>query len=136
MKPTSLLRRSRDQISSKFAKPVSITLKGRGCPFGTVPIRRINKEDLIREKFTSKMNSFEDSTLGDHVSLFFLNSEENFLNHSKITRSTDTVIKRIALVGCLRYSLYLENEYGNNLHAYTMNMCDQTVFTMENLIPI
>lgn len=68
MKPTSLDRGTRDQVSSKFTKPISIGLKDGGCPVGTVPIRRITKEDLIRERFASKMTSLEDSTLGTHVS--------------------------------------------------------------------
>ncbi|KAF7151940.1 hypothetical protein RHSIM_Rhsim02G0167100 [Rhododendron simsii] len=78
MKPTSLLRTSsRDQVSSKFAKPASITLKGGGCPVGTVPIRRITKEDLIREKIASKIKSVEYSTLGDHFAVVRIRANSN-----------------------------------------------------------
>ncbi|THF99297.1 hypothetical protein TEA_008288 [Camellia sinensis var. sinensis] len=64
MKPTSLPKRSRDQVSSNVSKPLHIGLKGRGCPVGTVPIRRTTKEDLIREKLASKIMTPADDTGG------------------------------------------------------------------------
>ncbi|KAI8568719.1 hypothetical protein RHMOL_Rhmol02G0222500 [Rhododendron molle] len=67
MRPTSFPRRAKDQVSPKFAEPVTIGLKGGGCPIGTVPIRRITKEDLIRERLRSKIKSFEDNSPGTHV---------------------------------------------------------------------
>ncbi|KAH7840917.1 hypothetical protein Vadar_023291 [Vaccinium darrowii] len=81
MKPTSLDRGTRDQVSSKFTKPISIGLKDGGCPVGTVPIRRISKEDLIRERFASKMTSLEDSTLGTHYAVVRTraNSDKKFV---------------------------------------------------------
>ncbi|XP_057462558.1 uncharacterized protein LOC130752739 [Actinidia eriantha] len=62
MKPTSLPMRTRDQVSAKVNGSLHMGLKGGGCPFGTVPIRRITKEDLIREKFASKMSVLDDSS--------------------------------------------------------------------------
>ncbi|XP_028098186.1 uncharacterized protein LOC114297907 [Camellia sinensis] len=62
MKPTSLPKRSRDQVSSNVSKPLHIGLKGGGCPVGTVPIRRTTKEDLIREKLASKIITPADDT--------------------------------------------------------------------------
>ena len=62
MKPTSLPMRTRDQVSAKVNGSLHMGLKGGGCPFGTVPIWRITKEDLIREKFASKMSVLDDSS--------------------------------------------------------------------------
>ncbi|XP_028099913.1 uncharacterized protein LOC114299388 [Camellia sinensis] len=64
MKPTSLPKRSRDQVSSNVRKPLHIGLKDRGCPVGTVPIRRTTKEDLITEKLASKIMTPADDTSG------------------------------------------------------------------------
>ncbi|KAF5930051.1 hypothetical protein HYC85_030924, partial [Camellia sinensis] len=64
MKPTSLPKRSRDQVSSNVRKPLHIGLKGGGCPVGTVPIRRTTKEDLNREKLASKIMTPADDTSG------------------------------------------------------------------------
>ncbi|KAE9452329.1 hypothetical protein C3L33_15778, partial [Rhododendron williamsianum] len=68
MKPTSLPKRKRDQVSSEDKEPIHIGLIGGGCHVGTVPIRRVTKEDLIRERNASKVMSFADNTLGAHVS--------------------------------------------------------------------
>ncbi|PSS04153.1 DNA (cytosine-5)-methyltransferase, partial [Actinidia chinensis var. chinensis] len=63
MKPTSLPMRMRDQVSAKVNGSLHMGLKGGGCPsFGTVPIRRITKEDFIREKFASKKSILDDSS--------------------------------------------------------------------------
>ncbi|CAL5373691.1 unnamed protein product [Camellia sinensis] len=67
MKPTSLPKRSRDQVSSNVSKPLHIGLKGGGCPVGTVPIRRTTKEDLIREKLASKIITPADDTGGADI---------------------------------------------------------------------
>ncbi|KAH7840888.1 hypothetical protein Vadar_022969 [Vaccinium darrowii] len=69
MKPTSLLKRNREQVSSKARESVDIKLKGGGCPLGTVPIRRVTKEDLIRERNASKLMSFSDNAFGPHVAI-------------------------------------------------------------------
>ena len=68
MKPSSLPKRSRDQVSSNVSKPLHIGLKGGGCPVGTVPIRRTTKEDLITEKLASKIMTPADDTSGADVS--------------------------------------------------------------------
>ncbi|XP_024010227.1 uncharacterized protein LOC18014456 [Eutrema salsugineum] len=52
-------------------KTKSVTLKGVGCPRGTVPIRRTTKEDLIRQKvfnqmFDSNIHPQTDSEPGLH----------------------------------------------------------------------
>ncbi|CAL5375793.1 unnamed protein product [Camellia sinensis] len=67
MKPTSLPKRSRDQVSSKVSKPLHLGLKGRGCSVGTVPIRRTTKEDLIRQKLASKIMTPADDTGGVYI---------------------------------------------------------------------
>ncbi|XP_058203013.1 protein neprosin-like [Rhododendron vialii] len=81
MRPTSLPRRVKDQVSPKFAKPVTRGLKGGGCPIGTVPIRRITEEDLIRERLRSKIKSFEDNSLGTHYAVLrtMANSNKKFV---------------------------------------------------------
>ncbi|KAH7842582.1 hypothetical protein Vadar_006967 [Vaccinium darrowii] len=69
MKRSPLHRKARDQNSSKLTKPVSIGLKGGGCPIGTVPIRRITKEDLIRERFSSRIMGSADNIPGAHYAI-------------------------------------------------------------------
>ncbi|KAH7840817.1 hypothetical protein Vadar_021958 [Vaccinium darrowii] len=67
MKPTL---RNREQVSSKARESVHTELKGGGCPVGTVPIRRITKEDLIRERDASKlMSTSADNTFLNHISV-------------------------------------------------------------------
>ncbi|KAG5554161.1 hypothetical protein RHGRI_011885 [Rhododendron griersonianum] len=68
---------ARDQDSSNFTKPVSIGLKGGGCPIGTVPIRRITKEDLIRERLSSRTMSSDDNTPGAHYAVARTRSGSN-----------------------------------------------------------
>jgi hypothetical protein len=47
-------------------------LKGIECPYGTVPIRRVRKDDLARTKMLSKMHpSNVDEEPGHHVSFIF-----------------------------------------------------------------
>ena len=59
MKPTYLFERRKDRVYSKVNKSQFIGLKGLGCPVGTVPIKRIIKEDLIRErKFALKSRAW------------------------------------------------------------------------------
>lgn len=59
MKP-SLHTLERHVMSSK-----TIGLEGGGCPFGTVPIRRVTKDDLIRQRHMQGM----DETPAFHVSI-------------------------------------------------------------------
>ncbi|MCD7460861.1 hypothetical protein HAX54_044624 [Datura stramonium] len=55
MKPT--LSKSRiDASASSFERPSKIGLKGDGCPTGTVPIKRLTKEDLIRHRHMQGMD--------------------------------------------------------------------------------
>lgn len=69
MKPSTPLHMgARDQDSSNFTKPGRIGLKGGGCHVGTVPITRITKDDLIRERFSARIMSSDDNTPGAHVS--------------------------------------------------------------------
>ncbi|XP_058201953.1 protein neprosin-like [Rhododendron vialii] len=69
MKPTLSLERNKDHVSSGVRESAHIELKGGGCPVGTVPIRRITKEDLIRERNASKLMSFADNTIGAHYAV-------------------------------------------------------------------
>ena len=48
--------RPEKEVPKPDSKPVKMGLEGGGCPFGTVPIRRTSKDDLLRAK------------LGTHVS--------------------------------------------------------------------
>ncbi|XP_006344030.1 uncharacterized protein [Solanum tuberosum] len=50
MKPTLTRRAQNPDISSTANKSSSIWLKDNGCPLETVPIRRITKDDLIRQR--------------------------------------------------------------------------------------
>jgi hypothetical protein len=59
---------------------LNIGLKGAGCPYGTVPIIRINKDDLARAKMLSTIYSSNiDEEPGHHVSIIFLCSEKSVL---------------------------------------------------------
>ena len=51
--------RPEKEVPKPDSKPVKMGLEGGGCPFGTVPIRRTSKDDLLRAK------------LGTHVSYNF-----------------------------------------------------------------
>jgi hypothetical protein len=52
--------------------PLNIQLKGPGCPYGTVPVIRISKDDLSRPKMLSKIYSSNiDEEPGYHVSISF-----------------------------------------------------------------
>jgi hypothetical protein len=49
--------------------PLKTRLKGVGCPYGTVPIRRVNEDDLIRAKILPNIHpSNLDDEPGYHVS--------------------------------------------------------------------
>lgn len=54
-----------DDISSNNNRPFNIELEGGGCPVGTVPIRRITKDDLIRQRLTKQMRGGDDSPDGN-----------------------------------------------------------------------
>lgn len=81
MKPSKVNNRAKkneneeeqEQRHSDKIKPV--TLKGVGCPRGTVPIRRTTKEDIIRlksfnEMFDSNIHPQTNSEPGLHVLKF------------------------------------------------------------------
>ncbi|KAI8569374.1 hypothetical protein RHMOL_Rhmol02G0273800 [Rhododendron molle] len=77
MKPISIDRGTRNEVSSEFAEPTSIGLKGGGCPVGTIPLRRITKEDLIRERLGLKVTSLENNTLGAHEAVVRTRANSN-----------------------------------------------------------
>ncbi|XP_075093776.1 protein neprosin-like [Nicotiana tabacum] len=56
-----------DDISSNNNRPFNIELEGGGCPVGTVPIRRITKDDLIRQRLTKQMRGGDDSPDGNGI---------------------------------------------------------------------
>ncbi|XP_077223265.1 protein neprosin-like [Tasmannia lanceolata] len=67
MIPKSFPKETVKDGGSSVHKSMQIGLKDGGCPTGTVPIRRIRKEDLIREKFltnTKKAYPFNIDPLG------------------------------------------------------------------------
>ncbi|KDP23938.1 hypothetical protein JCGZ_27098 [Jatropha curcas] len=56
MKPTSYPTRRRQSNSSSVLKPkLDIWQNGKGCPTGTVPIKRVTKDDLIRAKLAAEL---------------------------------------------------------------------------------
>jgi hypothetical protein len=62
-------------MKAKRNLPLNFGLKGAGCPYGTVPIIRINKDDLARAKMLSTIYSSNiDEEPGHHVSIIFLYS--------------------------------------------------------------
>lgn len=68
-----------DDTSSHINKPFNIGLKGGGCPTGTVPIRRITKDDLIRQTLSSQIRGADESPDGDVSSVQkFLQFFSNF----------------------------------------------------------
>ncbi|CAL5373805.1 unnamed protein product [Camellia sinensis] len=85
MKPTSLPKRSRDQVSANVSKPLHIGLKGGGCPVGTVPIKRTTKEDLIREKLASKiMTPANDTSGADYAIVETINGPNKYSGASAV----------------------------------------------------
>ncbi|XP_015084414.2 uncharacterized protein LOC107027882 [Solanum pennellii] len=77
MKPT--LSKSRiDAKALSFEKPSKIGLKGGGCPSGTVPNKRVTKEDLIRYQHMQDMKK----NLNDHG---------NNITNSKASISLDEI---------------------------------------------
>jgi len=69
-------------MRAKRNLPLNIGLKGAGCPYGTIPIIRINKDDLARAKMLSTIYSSNiDEEPGHHVSttFFFVVLEKNVL---------------------------------------------------------
>ncbi|KAI8569389.1 hypothetical protein RHMOL_Rhmol02G0275000 [Rhododendron molle] len=87
MKPTLVPKRKRDQVSSEDKEPIHTALIGGGCPIGTVPIRRVTKEDLIRERNASKVMSFADNTLGAHYAVVRTRGGQNKFNGAGATLS-------------------------------------------------
>jgi hypothetical protein len=60
-------------MKAKRNLSLNFGLKGAGCPYGTVPIIRINKDDLTRAKMLSTIYfSNIDEEPGHHVSIIFL----------------------------------------------------------------
>lgn len=60
-------------MKTKVNLPLGIGLKDGGCPYGTVPIMRIDEDDLARAKMNSKIylsNTNEEP--GHHVSIPFI----------------------------------------------------------------
>ncbi|KAF3659838.1 putative pollen-specific protein SF3-like [Capsicum annuum] len=66
MKPT-LHTLQGDDTSSNVNRPFNIELEGRGCPTRTVPIRRITKDDLIRQIHLSQVGDANDSPDDDDI---------------------------------------------------------------------
>lgn len=70
MKPSIAPKRlvsSKNTLNTQYLK-MKLGLDDGGCPFGTVPIRRTTKDDLIRPKLygDSRINAVE--PLDTHVS--------------------------------------------------------------------
>ncbi|XP_049378374.1 uncharacterized protein LOC125843204 [Solanum stenotomum] len=66
MKPT--LSKSRiDAKASIFERPSKIGLEGNGCPSGTVPIKRVTKEDLIQHQHMQCMDKSHRNGHGNNI---------------------------------------------------------------------
>ena len=59
---------SYNEAPTKESKTLDIWSNGRGCPIGTVPIRRASKYDHIKSKL-SKPSSFTPTISGQVVSI-------------------------------------------------------------------
>ena len=69
MRPISIPKRlsPEKEVPKPNSKPVKMGLEGGGCPFGTVPIRRTSKDDLLRTKLHSEMYASKiDRPTGTH----------------------------------------------------------------------
>ncbi|XP_057434805.1 uncharacterized protein LOC130727633 [Lotus japonicus] len=66
------MRTTNEKNSS--AKPIGFGLEKNQCPIGTVPIKRITKEDLIREKLLFKNYIWTPKSPRSHVSFLPYNS--------------------------------------------------------------
>jgi hypothetical protein len=66
-------------MRAKKNLPLNIRLKGAGCPYGTVLIIRINKDDFARAKMLSTIYSSNiDEEPGHHVSIIFFVLEKMY----------------------------------------------------------
>ncbi|KAM3263394.1 hypothetical protein P3L10_000388 [Capsicum annuum] len=72
MKPT-LPNLQGDDTPSNINRPFNIELEGGGCPTGTVLIRRITKDDLIRQIHLSQVRDTNNSPDGYKVQYFIWN---------------------------------------------------------------
>ncbi|XP_049352717.1 uncharacterized protein LOC125817211 [Solanum verrucosum] len=88
MKPT-LVRTKQNSENSSTSLSSRIWLKGKGCPPGTVPIRRITKEDLIRHR---NMPSPEDATF--HAQLIATNNTSELEGIYKSSQGYKVAIAR------------------------------------------
>ncbi|WCJ22513.1 hypothetical protein M5689_004599 [Euphorbia peplus] len=55
MKPTSYLGRMRSKNFTSYFRPENFWVNGRGCPVGTVPIKKITKDDLLKAKLAAEL---------------------------------------------------------------------------------
>jgi hypothetical protein len=75
MRPTSNPKGSINQSSSPLFNSSNFWLNGKGCPDGTIPIRRMTRDDLERVKLATKIHASKyeplapaDKPSGTHVS--------------------------------------------------------------------
>ncbi|KAK9276343.1 hypothetical protein L1049_005875 [Liquidambar formosana] len=82
-RPASPPQWTRDRDLTTVGRPLSIGLKGGGCPNGTAPIRRTTKDDLIRAKLfserlkSSNINPINDETLASHYAVVRTSFDRN-----------------------------------------------------------
>lgn len=69
MRPSSMPKMMMEkERSTANANILKVRFKGLGCPFGSVPIKRVTKDDLIRAKLHSDgYNLKNDSKFGVHT---------------------------------------------------------------------
>ncbi|XP_015159512.1 uncharacterized protein [Solanum tuberosum] len=75
MKPSFSMKESVSTISRSNYRSSRIGLPDRGCPVGTIPIRRTTKEDLIRHKL---MPLFEDVMFNNSLNRLAIVHTEDF----------------------------------------------------------
>ncbi|XP_077251452.1 protein neprosin-like [Tasmannia lanceolata] len=80
MGPGSLPKVIKDKKASSLGMSLKIGLKNGGCPPGTVPIRRIKKEDLIRAKFSPNFGKgYPSNPQGPDSAKFHLTNKNVFI---------------------------------------------------------
>ena len=99
--------------------PLNTRLKGVGCPYGIVPIRRVDEDDLIRAKILSKMHPTNiDEEPGYHAS--FISSL-----CSELTKNIIIII----IFGQLIYHIV-------NYHECSMHYFGQKLIPIEGLMEL
>ncbi|KAF8379085.1 hypothetical protein HHK36_028514 [Tetracentron sinense] len=80
MRPSFPLKGVTNEASS-MANQIRVGLKSKGCPSGTVPIRRTRKEDLIRSKTFASINPNTREVPGSHFAILETTTDSDRVLH-------------------------------------------------------